>query len=177
MPRTRAVVRRTSALACLAALAACSGAAGIDLAESDYEDGAGITATVLPQLAAAGEATEASTDAEYVVDATIKGAKAGRVVELQVADGKDWTLEDSAETDADGRVALSVAEADDFRVVSDGDTPVGIHLSTDDAPVATFTDEFDERVPDAWGTRDQGYAGVRLCSRASDEVRPSAQAR
>ena len=31
----------------------------------------------------------------------------------------------------------------ELRVVSGGDTPVGVHLSTDDAPEATFVDEFD----------------------------------
>lgn len=170
MSRTRTTVRRTTALVCLAALTACSGASAIDLSESDYEDGAGITATVLPQLAAAGEDTEKSTDAEYVVDATIEGAEAGQEVQLQVADGDEWTLADSAETDADGRVALTVGEADELRVVSEGDTPVGIHLSTEDAPAATFVDEFDELDGAAWGTRDQGYAGVRLCSRASEEA-------
>lgn len=169
----RSAVRRTSALVCLAALTACSGGSRIDLAESDYEDGEGITATVLPQIAAAGEDTEKSTDAKFVVDAKIKGAEAGREVELQVADGDDWEVEDTAETDDKGRVSLTTDAAKDLRVVSDGDTPVGIHLSTDDAPAATFVDEFDKagELDDAvWGTRDQGYAGVRMCSRASDDA-------
>jgi len=170
MSRTRTAVRRTAALVCVAALTACSGAAAIDLAQSDYEDGAGITATVLPQLAAAGEDTEKSTDAEYVVDATIEGAKAGQEVQLQVADGDDWTLADSAETDADGRVSLTVGAADELRVVSEGDTPVGVHLSTEDVPAATFVDEFDKLDDTLWATRDQGYTGVRLCSRASDDA-------
>ncbi|EON22763.1 glycoside hydrolase family 16 [Nocardioides sp. CF8] len=168
--RTSTALRHTAALVCLTALTACSGASGIDVAESDYDDGAGITAVVLPQLAAPGEDTEESSDAEYVVDATIEGASAGQVVELQVADGDDWTLEDSAETDEKGRVALTVGEASELRVVSEGDEPVGIHLSTADAPEATFTDEFDEQLKDVWATRDQGYAGVRLCSRASDDA-------
>jgi beta-glucanase (GH16 family) len=170
MSRTSTALRRTSALVLLLAVTACTGASGIDLAESDYEDGAGITATVLPQIAAPGADTEKSTDAEYVVDATIEDAKAGQSVELQVPDGDGWKVEDEAKTDADGRVALTVGEASELRVVSDGDTPVGIHLSTDDAPAATYVDEFDERVENAWGTRDQGYAGVRLCSRASDDA-------
>lgn len=170
MSRTSSAPRRTSALVCLAALTACSGASGIDLAESDYKDGEGITATVLPQLAAPGEDTEKSTDAEYVVDATIDGAKAGQEVELQVPDGDGWSAEDSAKTDADGRVALTVGEASVLRVVSDGETPVGIHLSTDDAPEATFVDEFDKFDDTAWASRDQGYTGVRLCSRASDDA-------
>jgi beta-glucanase (GH16 family) len=170
MSRTSTTARRGVAIVCLAVLAACSEASGIDLAQSDYEDGAGITATVLPQLAAPGEDTEKSTEAEYVVDATIEDAGEGQAVELQVADGDDWNVADSAETDADGRVTLSVGEADKLRVVSEGDTPVGIHLSTEDAPAATWVDEFDELDDEAWATRDQGYTGVRLCSRASDDA-------
>ena len=170
MSGTRTAVRRTAAaLVCLAALTACSGG-GIDLAESDYEDGKGITAEVLPQIAAPGEDAEKSDDAEYVVDATIEGAKAGQAVELQVADGDDWSVEDSAETDEDGRVALTTGAAEEFRVVSDGSEPVGIHLSTDDVAEAIFTDEFDTFNKEAWATRDQGYAGVRLCSRADDSA-------
>lgn len=170
MSRISRTVRRTAPIVCLVALSACSGASGIDLAESDYEDGAGITASVLPQIASVGEDTEKSSDAEYVVDATIEGASAGQTVELQVADGEDWTTEDTAETDDEGRVALTVGEADELRVVSGGDEPVGIHLSTDDAPAETFVDEFDTLDDTAWATRDQGYTGVRLCSRASDEA-------
>ena len=170
MLRTRSILRRTTLLVCLTALAACSGGPGTDLAESDYKDGAGITATLLPQIAAEGDDTEKSTDAAYVVDATIQDADAGREVELQVADGDGWKVEDSAETDDEGRVTLTTAEAGELRVVSGGDTPVGVHLSTDDAPEATFVDEFDTLDNTAWGTRDQGYTGVRLCSRASDDA-------
>lgn len=67
-------------------------------------------------------------------------------------------------------MTLTTSEAGELRVVSDGDTPVGVHLSTDDAPEATFVDEFDTLDTTAWGTRDQGYTGVRLCSRASDDA-------
>ncbi|UUZ57640.1 hypothetical protein [Nocardioides sp. B-3] len=156
MSRIATALRRTAPIVCLVALTACSGASGIDLAESDYEDGAGITATVLPQIAAVGEDVEKSTDAEYVVDARIEGAPAGQAVELQVADGDDWTTEDAAETDDEGRVALTVGEADELRVVSEGDGPVGIHLSTDDAPAETFVDEFDTLDDSLWATRDRG---------------------
>jgi len=163
-------MRRTAALACLAALAACSGSSGADLTESDFKDGKGIRAVVLPQLAATGEDAEKSTEADFVVDVSIEGAEAGREVELQVADGDDWRTEDTAETDAEGRVALTVGEASELRVVSGGDTPVGITLSADDAPAPSFTEEFDKLDPAVWGTRDQGYVGVRLCSRAADEA-------
>ncbi len=161
-------VRRTAAIVCVLALSACSGASG--LSESDYEDGEGITARVLPQIAAVGEDVEQSTDADFVVEATIEGESEGRTVELQVADGDDWTTEDTAETDDKGRVTLTVGEADALRVVSDGEEPVGIHLSTDDAPAATFVDEFESLNPAFWRTRDQGYVGVRQCSRASEKA-------
>ncbi len=170
MLRALITLRHTAALACLVVLTACSGGSGSDLAEGDYEDGAGITASVLPQIAAPGEDAEKSSDAEYVVEATIEDAEAGRAVEVQVADGDEWKTADRAETDDEGRVSLTVGEADDLRVVSDGDTPVGVRLSTSDAPAATFVDEFDKRDKAAWGTRDQGYTGVRLCSRASDDA-------
>ena len=170
MSRSGPALRRTSLLVCLLALSACSGGSGSDLSESDYTDGKGITATVLPQIAAVGEDAEKSTDAAYVVDATIEGAEAGREVELQVPDGDGWQVEDTAETDDEGRVSLTTGRADELRVVSEGGTPVGIHLSTDDAPKATFVDEFDSLDDAAWGTRDQGYAGVRQCSRASDDA-------
>ena len=118
MSRISRTVRRTAPIFCLVALSSCSGASGSDVAESDYEDGAGITASVLPQIASVGEDAEKSSDAEYVVDATIEGATAGRTVELQVADGDDWTTEDTAETDDEGRVALTVGEAGTSRSAS-----------------------------------------------------------
>jgi beta-glucanase (GH16 family) len=165
-------MRRTAAaVTCFAALAACSGSSGGEPADPDFEDGEGISAVVLPQLAAPGEGAEKSTEAEFVVDVSVEGAQAGREVELQVADGDDWATEDTGETDADGRVALTVAEPGELRVVSGGDPPVGVTLSTDEVPEPSFTDEFDSLDTAAWGTRDQGYVGVRLCSRASDDAR------
>ncbi len=166
---TSTVFRRFAVMACagaLVGLAACSGNA----ADPDFTDGKGITAQVLPQISAPGEEPEGADDASYVVDATIDGAKAGRDVELQVADGDDWKVADTAKTDATGRVALTVGESGDLRVVANGDNPVGIELSTDDAPKETFVDEFDSRNKD-WATREQGYGGVRLCSKASDDAR------
>ncbi len=166
----RTAMRHTAALSCICLLAACSGTSGSDSAAPEFKDGEGISAVVLPQLAADGQDAEKSTDADFVIDATIEGAESGREVELQVADGDTWKTEDTAETDADGRVSLRVGAASKLRVVSDGDNPVGINLSTDDAPESTFVDEFDTLDPAAWGTRDQGYAGVRLCSRADDSA-------
>lgn len=170
MSRRSTALRRTPMFVLLVALAACSGASGLDLDESDYKDGEGITAELLPQLAAPGEDAEKSTDAAYVVDVTIEDAKAGRLVELQVADGDDWEAADSAKTDDEGRVALFTNKTGELRVVSDGDTPVGVHLSTDEVPTPTFVDEFDMLDSAVWATRAQGYAGVRMCSRASDQA-------
>ncbi len=167
---TPTTLRRTAAMACIGALVGLAACSGTEAADPDFTDGKGISATVLPQIAAPGEEPEAANDADYVVDATIEGAEEGREVELQVADGDDWEIADTAETDAEGRVSLRVAKTGDLRVVADGDTPVGIELSTDDAPKETFVDEFDAKNKD-WATRDQGYAGVRMCSKASDDAR------
>ncbi|WP_114327782.1 glycoside hydrolase family 16 protein [Nocardioides currus] len=175
MFRSRSAVRRSAATACvvaslLAATACSGGASGIELSESDYEDGEGISASMLPQIAAPGEDPEKSDRASYVVDATVDGAGAGQAVELQVEDGGDWKVVDSADTDDEGRVALTTDETGKLRVVSDGEKAVGVHVSTDDALQPAFVDEFDEFHKEAWGTRDQGYTGVRLCSRASDDA-------
>ncbi|QIK75224.1 glycoside hydrolase family 16 protein [Nocardioides piscis] len=171
------IVRRLTTLAtaavCITALAACAEDAKgktSSLTQADYEDGEGISATVLPQLAAPGDDVQASTDADFVVDATVQGAEAGRTVELQVAEGDEWRVKDSAETDADGRVSLTTGAAEEFRVIALGDKPVGINLSTAEAPAEIFVDEFDAQDPAAWATRDQGYAGVRMCSKASDDA-------
>jgi beta-glucanase (GH16 family) len=55
-------------------------------------------------------------------------------------------------------------------VAGDGDDAIGAEASTADAPKASFTDDFDEDSVDepdgAWHTRDQGFTGVRTCSRA-----------
>ncbi len=164
-------LRRTAALACLLALASCSGQTQKEPAAPEFKDGEGITAVLLPQMASTGEDTEKSTDADYVVDATVEGAEAGQEVELQVADGDEWTTQDTGETDAKGRVTLTAGGATELRVVSgEDDERVGINLSTDDAPEPTFVDEFDALDPAAWATRDQGYTGVRLCSRAADDA-------
>ena len=170
MSLTNLSMRPLAALSCLAVLVACSSPSKQGAAKLDFVDGEGITAVVLPQIAADGEEPESSTDADFVVDATIEGAEAGQEVEVQVPDGDGWQTEDTAETDDEGRVSLRVGSAGELRVVSGEDDPVGITLSTDDVPEATLTDEFEELDPASWVTRDQGYLGVRLCSRASDDA-------
>lgn len=154
----------------LVALAGCSGSSAAP-DESSYDDGEGIKAQVHPQLVAPGDDVEAAADAEYVVEARIEGEGEGREVELQVRQDGDWEVVENAETDESGRVSFSVGEARELRVVSgDGDDDtVGVHLSTDDAPAATYTEDFEDGL-DGWSTRAQGYAGVRTCSRADDRA-------
>lgn len=170
MSDTKSALRRLAALSCLIVLVGCSNSPTEGAAKAEFVDGEGITAVVLPQIASSGEEPESSSDADFVVDATIEGATAGQEVELQVPDGDGWQTEDTAETDDEGRVSLRVGSASELRVVSGGDDPVGIALSTDDVPEATLADEFEELDQAAWVTRDQGYLGVRLCSRASDDA-------
>ena len=118
-----------------------------------------------------GEDAEKSTDADFVVDVTIEGAEAGREVELQVPDGDDWATEDTAETDDEGRVALTVGDAEELRVISEETTPVGITpLHRRRRPIPPSPTSSTSWTPPLWGTRDQGYTGVRLCSRASDDA-------
>jgi beta-glucanase (GH16 family) len=149
----------------------CS-ASDSDPTPPSYETSDSVKAQVLPQLAANGEDVEAADDAAWVVDAKIADVDEGTAVTLVAKDDDGWTEVDEQETDGKGRVALtSTASGDLHVVVGDGDDAIGAEVSTDDAPEATFTDDFDEDTVDGegatWVTRDQGYAGVRTCSKAS----------
>ena len=154
----------------LGTLVACSDSSAAP-DESSYTDGEGIKAEVHPQLAAPGEDVEAATDAEYVVDARIEDEGEGREVELQVREDDAWSVAETEETDEKGRVTFVVPATPDMRVVSGdgGDGTVGVRLSTDDALAATYTDDFDDDLK-GWSTRNQGYEGVRTCSRADDKA-------
>lgn len=154
--------------------AGCS-ADGGDATPPAYEKSAAVDATVLPQLAANGEDTEAADDAAWVVDATVDGVEEGTAVTLVARTDDGWDDVDEQETDGDGHVSLTSRESGDLHVVvGDGDDAIGTEVSTDDAPAATFTDDFDEDSVDGegatWLTRDQGYIGVRTCSRAGAEA-------
>ncbi|GAA1916153.1 glycoside hydrolase family 16 protein [Nocardioides hwasunensis] len=149
---------------------ACSSAEE-DPAPPSYTASDAIEARVLPQLAANGEDTEAADDAAWVVDVTVDDAEEGTAVTLVAKSDDDWDDVDEQETDAKGRVVLTSTTSGDLHVVvGDGDDAIGTEVSTDDAPEATFTDDFDESSVDdeggAWFTRDQGHIGVRTCSRA-----------
>ncbi len=179
MSRTPRLAPRLHLLAGVLAVAlvaaGCSGAGGGDDAPPTYEQSDAVAATVLPQLAANGEETEAADDAAWVVDATVDDVEEGTSVTLVARTDDGWDEVDEAETDAEGRVSFTSRAAGDLHVVvGDGDDAVGAEVSTDDAPAATFTDDFDEDSVDeegaTWLTRDQGYTGVRTCSRAGAEA-------
>jgi beta-glucanase (GH16 family) len=130
-----------------------------------------VSATVLPQLAAVGEETEAADDAAWVVDVVAEGVEAGTPVVLMAESDGEWETLDEAETDEDGAATLTSTAAGDIDVVvGDGDDAIGTQVSTAEAPEPTFTDDFDSDTVDAeggsWHTRAQGHIGVRTCSRA-----------
>ncbi|WP_374457502.1 family 16 glycosylhydrolase [Nocardioides sp.] len=128
---------------------------------------------VLPQLAATGEDTESADDAAWVVDATVDGVDEGTTVTLYATtDDGGWESVSEDETDDEGRVALTTRTPGDLQVVvGDDDDAIGAKVSTDDAPEATFTDDFDkdsvdEKKHGLWTTRAVGVTSVRTCSRA-----------
>lgn len=172
VPRPRPTQR---VLACLLAVAFVASACS-----SSTEDGGGpsyapsdaLQVQVLPQLAGTGEDPEAADDAEWVVDATAADAEEGTAATLygKGADGA-WESVSDGKTDKDGAMALTASEAGDLLlVVGDGEGAIGAEVSTNDAPQASFTDDFDEDSVDepggAWASRTQGRIGVRTCSKA-----------
>ncbi|KRE97275.1 hypothetical protein ASG76_00660 [Nocardioides sp. Soil774] len=155
--------------------AGCS-SADSQSAPPSYEQSDAVQARMLPQLAATGEDTEGADDAAWVVEAAVHDVEEGTAVTLvaETGDG-EWETVSEAETDAEGHVALtSTADGDLHVVVGDGDDAIGAEVSTDDAPEASFTDDFDEDSVDGegaqWYTRDQGHIGVRTCSRADADA-------
>ena len=156
------------AVACVTA--ACSSAG--DASPPSYEKSDAVDVQVLPQLAATGEDTEAADDADWVVDATIEDVEKGTTVTLYAkSDGDGWESVSEGETGKDGTVALTSDVSGDLLVIAgEGDDAIGAEASTSDAPEPSFTDDFDEDSVDepdgAWHTRDQGFTGVRTCSRA-----------
>ncbi|WP_224279023.1 glycoside hydrolase family 16 protein [Nocardioides lacusdianchii] len=155
--------------------AGCSSAREQD-APPAYDTGDAVQARVLPQLAATGEDVESADEAAWVVDATVADVDAGTAVTLvaETGDGT-WETVSEAKTDGKGRVSLtSPADGELHVVVGEGDDAVGASVDTSDAPEASFTDDFDEDTVDEadgpWVTRDQGYIGVRTCSRASADA-------
>ena len=172
-PSTRRALGALLAVALVGA--GCSSAQEQD-GPPTYDTGDAVQARVLPQLAATGEDVESADEAAWVVDATVADVEEGTAVTLvgETGDGA-WETVSEAETDGEGRVSLtSPADGELHVVVGEGDDAVGASVDTADAPEASFTDDFDEDTVDgadgAWATRDQGYIGVRTCSRASADA-------
>ncbi len=175
-PRPPSSRRALGALLAVALVGAgCSSAQEQD-GPPTYDTGDAVQARVLPQLAATGEDVESADEAAWVVDATVADVEEGTAVTLvaETGDGA-WETVSEGETDGEGRVSLtSRADGELHVVVGEGDDAVGASVDTADAPEASFTDDFDEDTVDAddgpWATRDQGYIGVRTCSRASADA-------
>ncbi len=137
-----------------------------------YERSESVDVQVLPQLASNSAEIEAADDAAWVVDASVSDVEAGTAVNLFAkSDDGSWESVSEGETDKGGAVTLVTRVPGELHVVvGDGDDAIGAQVSTDDAPEATFTDDFEKDTVDeadgSWFTRDQGYIGVRVCSRA-----------
>lgn len=174
--RTPRPLRSTSilAVATVLVLSACGGGSdepGAAPEPPSYDEG--VTLEVHPQVApgdltsddTAGEAV-AADEAAWVVDATVEGAPDSTDVELLALVDGDWEVVSQAQTDDKGRATLTTTVAGDFHVVADA---VGAAGSTENAPAVSFGDDFDEQTVDqpgeVWQTRDQGYMGVRTCSK------------
>ena len=177
MARMRTTPRALAAVLAGALLVTgCSSSDDGDPTPPSYEKSDSVRAQVLPQLAANGEDVESAADAAWVVDATIADAEEGTAVTLVAKDDDGWSDVDEQETDDKGRVSLTSRDSGDLHVgVGDGDDAIGTKVSTDDAPEATFTDDFDDEDSvdhrdGSWHTRDQGYSGVRTCSKASADA-------
>lgn len=176
MARMRTTPRLLSAaLAGALLLTGCSSSDNGEPSPPSYEKNDSVEAEVLPQLAANGEDVESAADAAWVVDATIADVDKGTAVTLVAKEEDGWSDVDKQETDGKGHVSLTSRASGDLHVVvGDGDDAIGAKVSTEDAPEATFTDDFDEDTVDGkgatWITRDQGYVGVRTCSRASADA-------
>ena len=158
-------------LSAMAIVTAGCSASGGDAEPPSYAVSDAVAARVLPQLASVSEDTEAADDAEWVVEARLEDIKDGTTVALVARQDGAWETVDETESNDTGEVALTTTASGDMHVVvGDGDDAVGAEVSTSDAPEATFTDDFDENSIDIeggnWFTRDQGYVGVRTCSRS-----------
>jgi beta-glucanase (GH16 family) len=152
--------------------AACSSSPVDDAGQPVYQPSDDVQARVLPQLAANGEDLEDADDADWVVDLSVADVEEGTTVTLLAKTGDgDWETVSESETDGDGKAALTSTTSGELTVVvGDGDDAIGAEVSTDDAPQASFTDDFDDDSVDGagatWHTRDQGRTGVRTCSQA-----------
>ena len=170
--RSRAAAGLVATLLAALVLTGCTGSSG---KQRTYPDGEGLSTRVLPRMASVGDDVEKADDAAWVVEAVLDEPADGREVELWARQDGEWTRADAAETDDAGAVTLRTTTSGPLRVVSEEANEVlGDTVSTDDAPEASFTDDFDEDslagAEPTWVTRDQGYFGLRQCSRSTAEA-------
>lgn len=176
-PRHKSSPLLVAALLAVLTLAGCSDAEPDSApASAPSYDSEGVTARVLPQLAAEpSDETLAADEAAWVVEAKVKDAQAGAAVRLLALQDDEWETVDEAELDKRGRATLTTTADGDLHVVTEGeDGDIGDVVTTQDAPAESFVDDFDEDSlsgeKPTWGTRDQGYIGVRQCSKADPEA-------
>ena len=181
LPTVASLVLATSVLA------GCSGSDEGDSVKSDapavvepaapaYEESEAFAARVLPQMADVSTTTAAAADAAWVVEATLTADKKKNAkVRLYALVENEWEVVDETKTDQSGVASLTTTESGDLHVVADqGSGELGAAVTTDDVPEVSFSDDFDTDSVHGddpqWYTRDQGYIGVRQCSKAADEA-------
>ncbi len=176
----KSIAVAVSALALLAS--GCSGAKEKDAPAPEppptppYTVSDTVKAEVLPQLATTvASTTEAADAASWVIDVKAKGAKARTDITLLSENEGEFDVVGNGKTDKKGQATLLTTTPGELHVVlGEGEEAIGAAISTDTAPTATFTDDFDAPSVNVdrgnWATRDQGYAGVRQCSKAADEA-------
>jgi hypothetical protein len=141
----------------------------------------GVSVRVLPRMAAPGGRPQPAGAASQLVEVSVPPARNGTTVHLMARRDGAWQVVDSAEAGPGGLAELSSPLTGRHHAVTDSDgditTPdddvLGRRFSTDVDHGLVFSDEFDEDSVGpgrTWQTRDQGYHGVRLCSRASDRA-------
>jgi hypothetical protein len=169
-PRHLPVTAATLALACVSALAACSG--------GDTE-GAGeqtVTATLLPPIAHQGPKAASADDARPVASVRVTPAHEGRAVTLESRSGGGWTEAGTAELGADGTADFVVEGGDaSYRVVTEA--AEGLPEATQEVATPAwevdFGDEFaGSELGDGWFHRGLEYNpdGLRACSKGSPDA-------
>lgn len=173
----RSLALRPAVLAAVAMSVLLAGCSGGDDPSADGPDQVPLTvdpdvrARLLPQLADPGEDARDADDASWVVEVVAGKEAAGTPVELE-ANGKDgWSVVDTAELDGRGRADLLSPASGELRVVTDREAETGTEvMDTADVAGPDLSDEFDSLDEDLWASRLQGYAGVRMCSKADDSA-------
>jgi beta-glucanase (GH16 family) len=173
-PKHLPLTAATLALACVSALAACSGS------ETD-DGGAGeqtVTATLLPPIAQPGGEPADPDEARPLVSASFGKDSAGREVSLESRSGNAWRELDSAEVGADGTIDFVLDDGDAaYRVVADAsaDLPAATSdvVETGSWGEMVFGETFDgDGLGDGWAHRGEEYNpdGLRRCSKGSPDA-------